>query len=808
MRVTFSFREGVTLLSLPTQTIIRRAWHLCAQGALLGATASLVFAAQTGAPAVAFDQNVGAFVKKNCAGCHNEKLKTAGLALTSYHDTTSLLRDRAVWEKAVARIRAGEMPPKGLPRPNPEEIATTTAWIEAQFAAADEHPDPGHLTAHRLNRTEYNNTVHDLLGVRFKPAADFPADDSGFGFDNIGDALSVSPVLVEKYLAAAKKIAISAIPLAITAPKPTRQRFSPEHGRNEERLELEYAFDLPAEGDYDLQATVSGRKEAFHIDLSLDGKPVQSSDVVISKDKPRLYQIHVHVPYGEHVLKAELTPREPTPEEVAVSEQLKAAEEKAIARQIARNPKDEAQIRLQHALGNVATYVDQLEIQGPFNSLPAPLPESYHRIFICGHAIGQHNAKCARTDLGALAQLAFRRPVSTAEVARYTALVSRAQASGLSFEQAMRVGVEAILVSPNFLYRIERDPNPNGMRAHPVNDFELASRLSYFLWSSMPDEELLRLAGEHKLSQPDVLHAQVRRMLADSKAEALVDNFAGQWLELRNLDSITPDPDQFPEFDNQLRQAMRTETEMFFSSVVHDDRSILDFIDGKYTFLNERLAKFYGIPDVKGKEFRRVELDGTERSGVLTQASVLTVTSYPTRTSPVLRGKWILENILNMPPRPPPPGVGSIDAQGGVVKGTMRHQMEAHRANPTCAACHMRMDPLGFAFENYDAVGHWRTHEGTFPVDATGVLPEGKKFNGAAELKTILASASDTFSECLTEKLMIYALGRGLEGYDRAATKRIVAGLAANDYRFSSLINGIVDSVPFRMGRGDGGNTE
>jgi mono/diheme cytochrome c family protein len=784
---------------------MRRAARLCT---LLGIAVGLALAAQADTSSAAFEQNVTAFVKKNCAGCHNEQLKTAGLALTSYHDTASLLRDRPIWEKAVARIRAGEMPPKGLPRPKAEDIATTTAWIEAQFAAADEHPDPGHLTAHRLNRTEYNNTVRDLLAVRFKPAADFPADDSGFGFDNIGDALSVSPVLMEKYLGAAKKIAITAIPLAITAPKPTRERFSPEHGRNEERLELEHSFDLPAEGDYDLQAAVSGRKEAFHIDLTLDGKPIQSSDVLISKDKPRAYEIRLHVPYGEHTLEATLTPREPSPEEVSISEQLKAAEEKAMARQIARNPKDEAQIRLQHALGNVPTYVDQLEVRGPFNALPAPLPDSYHRIFICGHPIGQHTARCARTDLGALARLAFRRPVTNAEVARYTALVSRAQASGLSFEQAMRVGVEAILVSPNFLYRLERDPNPNGNTAHPVSDFELASRLSYFLWSSMPDEELLRVAGEHKLSQPEVLHAQVRRLLADPKAEALVDNFAGQWLELRNLDSIQPDPDQFPEFDNQLRKAMATETQMFFSSVVHDDRSILDFIDGKYTFLNERLAKFYGIPGIKGKEFRRVDLDGSERSGVLTQASVLTVTSYPTRTSPVLRGKWILENVLNMPPPPPPPGVGSIDAQGGVVKGTMRHQMEEHRANPMCASCHMRMDPLGFAFENYDAVGHWRTKEGTFLVDATGALPEGKKFNGAAELKTILASSSDTFAECLTEKLMIYALGRGLEGYDRVATKKIVAGLAANDYRFSSLINGIVDSVPFRMGRGDGGNTE
>lgn len=775
---------------------------------LLAAIASVLGAAPADNSASAFDQNVTSFVQKNCAGCHNEKLKTAGLALTSYHDTASLLRDRAIWEKAVARIRSGEMPPKGLPRPKPDEIAATTNWIEQQFADADEHPDPGHLTAHRLNRAEYNNTVRDLLAVRFKPAADFPADDSGYGFDNIGDALSVSPVLMEKYLNAAKRIAIAAIPLALVPPKPTRERYSPEHGRNEKRLELEHSFDLPAEGDYDLQAGISGRKESFRVHLTLDGTPIKTADVLIEKDKPRVYEIRLHVPYGPHLLKAVLTPRAPSPEETALAAQLEAAEQKAIARQIARNPKDEAQIRLQHALGNVPTYVDQLEVRGPFNALPAPLPASYSRIFICGHPIGQHNARCARTDLGALARLAFRRPVSTREVTRLTALVARAQHDGLSFEQAMRVGVEAILVSPNFLYRIERDPNPNGTTVHPVNDFELASRLSYFLWSSMPDSDLLLLAGEHRLSEPAVLHAQVSRMLADPKAAALVDNFAGQWLELRNLDGIQPDPDQFPEFDNQLRQAMRTETQMFVASIVHDDKSILDFIDGKYTFVNDRLAKFYGIPGVEGSQFRRVSLDGAERSGVLTQASVLTVTSYPTRTSPVLRGKWILENILNTPPPPPPPGVGSIDAQGGVVKGTMRQQMEKHRANPMCASCHERMDPLGFAFENYDAVGHWRTHEGTFPVDATGVLPNGKSFNGSAELKTILASNRDAFAECLTEKLLIYALGRGLEGYDRGATKKIVAGLAANDYRLSSLIDGIVDSVPFRMGRGEGGNTE
>jgi hypothetical protein len=769
-------------------------------------------AAQPEAPPDAFNQNVGALVQQNCTVCHNEQLKTGGLVLTKYHDTGSLLRDRDVWERVIARLRAGEMPPKGLPRPKPEQIAAATDWIEAQFSEADKNgkPDPGHLTAHRLNRIEYNNTVRDLLAVKFKPAADFPADDSGYGFDNIGDVLSVSPVLMENYLNAAKKVAIQAIPLGITLPKPTKSRYSPEHSRNEERLELEHTFDLPAEGDYELQATVSGRKDAFHLQLLLDGNPIQADDVLIEKDKPRLYELRLHVPYGEHVFRAILSPREPSAEETATVQQLALAEQATIAKQIAKHPEDEVQIRLQHTLGNPPTYMDGLEVRGPFNPLPPPLPESYKRVFICGHPIGRHTAQCARVDLAHLARLAYRRPVTDAEVAKLTNLVARAQRSGLNFEQSMRVGVEAILVSPNFIYRLERDPNPrDAASVHAIDDYELASRLSYFLWSSTPDETLLDLAGEHRLNQPEVLHEQASRMLQDRKAQALVDNFAGQWLELRNLDSINPDPDQFPQFDNQLRHAMYTETEMFFSAVIHEDRSILDFIDGKYTFLNERLAKFYGISGVEGNQFRKVALDGKERSGVLTQASVLTVTSYPTRTSPVLRGKWILENVLNKPPPPPPPGVGSIDSKSGTLTGTMRQIMEKHRANPMCASCHTTMDPLGFALENYNAIGQWRTHDGTLPIDASGVLPDGKSFNGPAELKGILSSNREAFAECLTEKLLIYALGRGLEGYDRAATRKIVADLAANDYRFSVLINGIVDSAPFRMGRGDpGGTTE
>jgi PAS domain-containing protein len=720
-----------------------------------------------------------------------------------------MLRDRLVWEKVIARVRAGEMPPKGLPRPKPEQIAATTNWIEAQFDALDakSKPDPGRLTAHRLNRVEYNNTVHDLLAIKFNPAGDFPADDSGYGFDNIGDVLSVSPVLMEKYLAAAKKIASEAIPSG-GVPKPTLIRYSPEHRPSEKRFILEHTFDLPAEGDYELHAGIAGRKdEAFRIELQLDGKQIQVSDVVIDGEKPRSYEVPLHVTYGEHVMRAILTRRKATDAETAIAQEIRSDDAAELQESLTAHPENAAEIKRQHALSNPTAYVDAIDIRGPFHALLPPLPESYKRVFVCGHGPGQHNAQCARTDLSHLSRLAYRRPVAEAELDKLLGLVSLAQHNGLAFEASMRVGIEAILVSPSFLYRLERDPKAGDPSAvHPVSDLELASRLSYFLWSSMPDGELLGLAEEHRLHSPNILHAQVRRMLQDRRSEALVDNFAGQWLELRNLDSVHPDPDEFPQFDEQLRQSMYAETRMFFQSVVQEDRSILDFLNGKYTFMNERLAKFYGISGVIGDEFRRVDLDGTQRSGVLTQASVLLITSYPTRTSPVLRGKWILENVLNTPPPPPPAGVGSIDGQSGVVTGTMRQQMEKHRANPTCAACHTRMDPLGFALENYNAIGEWRTHDGKLPVDASGVLPNGATFNGSAELKRILASNRDAFADCLSEKLLTYALGRGLDGYDRPAIKKIVSTLAANDYRFSSLIDGIVASTPFQMGRGDGGN--
>ncbi len=757
-----------------------------------------------------FEQVVAPFVAQNCAGCHNEKLKTAGLALTGYHDTASLLHDRDVWEKVVRRVRAGEMPPKGMPRPKPEAISAVTDWIDQQFAEADRNtpPDPGHLTAHRLNRVEYDNTIRDLLAVRLKASTDFPADDSGYGFDNIGDVLSVSPVLMEKYLNAASKIANRAIP-SDALPKPTRMRYSPEHSPNDDGMALENQFELPAEGDYDLKVAVSGRKEAFRLHFLLDGKEIKTSDVLIEKEAPRSYEVKMHVSSGEHLLQASMESRTPSAEEVATAEYMKKKEEAQYQKAIAKHPEDAKEIARQRAVSNPPTFIDTFDVVGPYNALKPPVPESYRRIFICGHPAGHHTARCIRPDLAHLATLAWRRPVAPSEIDRITRLVASAQRDGMTFDQSMRIGIEAILVSPNFLFRIERDPRPDDAAAvHPVNDYELASRLSYFLWSSMPDAPLFQAASERHLHDPAVLDAQVKRMLQDPKSDALIDNFAGQWLELRNLDSIHPDPDEFPAFNAQLRKAMYTESEMFVQSIVRNDSSIIDFLDGKYTFLNERLAEFYGIPGVTGDQFRRVSLDGTERSGVLTQASVLTVTSYPTRTSPVLRGKWVLENVLNTPPPPPPPGVGSIDAKGGPLAGTMRQQMEKHRANPMCASCHTKMDPLGFALENYNAIGQWRTHDAGQVIDSSGVLPNGKSFAGSEQLKTLLVGNRDAFAECLTEKLMIYALGRGLEGYDRRAVKQITTRLSASDYRFSALISGIVSSAPFQMGRGDEGGGE
>jgi uncharacterized protein DUF1592/uncharacterized protein DUF1588/uncharacterized protein DUF1587/uncharacterized protein DUF1585/uncharacterized protein DUF1595/cytochrome c len=734
-----------------------------------------------------FEKTVQPFLKSNCLLCHNAKMKVGGLSLDGYSSARTALANRELWEKVIQKLRAGQMPPKGRPAPPPEEVARVTHWFDVEFARMDRSlkPDPGRVTARRLNRVEYNNTVRDLAGVDFKPAADFPPDDSGYGFDNIGDVLSLSPVLMEKYLAAAEKIARQAI-VADPPPKPTREKLEHTLVAPDESpaRDLTRKYQFPVEGDYVLRGAVGGRREALIITLWLDGHQIQIGPVSTVDEAPRFGETRIHVTAGEHELKATLAHDESRADAPIDPDEEKPKDKR---KKPGRDP-----------------YVDRFEIAGPFNPHDRPLTESHRRIFICGHANGHHRPECARLIVAALARRAYRRPVDNEEVDGLVRFVTMAQQRGDSFEQGVRVALEAVVVSPHFLFRIENDRDPNNPAAsHRVDDYELASRLSYFLWSSMPDEELFRLAGERKLHKSEVLAAQVKRMMMDSKSSALVDNFAGQWLELRNLDSFKPDPERFPDFDEDLRNAMRQETRLFFEAVIHEDRSILDFIDGKYTFLNERLAKYYGIPGVTGKEFRRVGLSGGERSGVLTQASVLMVSSYPTRTSPVLRGKWILENFLNDAPPPPPPGVPNLNEAAIGTAASQRKQLEQHRTNPACAVCHARMDPLGLGLENYDAVGRWRTKDGKFDIDSTGTLPGGRTFRSPAELKEILVSDRDAFAHCLTEKMLTYALGRGLERYDRPAVNLICQRLAASDYRFSRLVLGIVQSLPFEMRHGE-----
>ncbi len=719
-----------------------------------------------------FQKTIAPFLAQNCVTCHNAKIKTADLDLGAYTGADSALQHREVWEDVLEKLRNGQMPPKGIQPPSPEDVQAVEHWIETELARIDRStkPDPGRVTAHRLNRFEYNNTIRDLLAVDFHPADDFPADDAGYGFDNIGDVLSLSPVLMEKYLAAAERIAKKAV-FGDPILKPTQERYKAEILKPGEpsHLSLEARHSFPVDAEYEIRSGFTRRPAAeapvaAKLTLWMDDRPVKVFDIPVDRTRPAQLDESMTVKEGEHRLRASIVYDPPD--------------------QPGRGPS-----------------VEYIEVRGPFQPKPAGPSESHQRIFICS----EHTPECAHRILAAMAHRAYRRPATSHEVDGLVQFVSMAQKQGDSFEQGIQLGLEAVLVSPHFLFRIEHDSKPTDPAAvHSIGDLELASRLSYFLWSSMPDDELLAAAEKKTLRKPGVLEAQVRRMLADPKSRALVDNFAGQWLQIRNLDTVKPDPERFPGFDGELREAMRQETRLFFEAVVQEDRSILDFIDGKFTYLNARLARHYGIPGVEGDQFRRVELTGDQRSGILTQASVLTVSSYPTRTSPILRGKWILENILNAPPPPPPPGVPNLNEEAVGTTGTLRQQLEKHRSDQSCAVCHAKLDPLGFGLENYDAIGAWRTMDGKFPVDAAGTLPSGKSFQTPAELKTILKGDREAFTQCLTEKMLTYALGRGLERYDKNAVKSIEEGVSAGDYKFSRLILEIVNSMPFQMRRGDG----
>lgn len=800
--------------------------------------------AQKNEGADGFKKIAAPYLSSNCYMCHNAQAKSGGLDLEAFKTTDAILKDRAVWEHVLQKVRTGEMPPKGMPRPEAAETKAFLGWVEGEFERADRlaKPDPGRVTARRLNRDEYNNTVRDLVGVDTRPADDFPQDDSGYGFDNIGDVLSLSPVLMEKYVVTAERVARHAV-FGPESLKPTLVRHRPPGRRIVPAFTPQTDYDLtglslpnavhvthrfPVDGEYVIRVFLGGVRpaasEPLQIALWIDNKQVQTLSfdpegiASFSDDRQDFggmtQEFRVKLTAGDHWVAASilrlyegLPPKyggpNPSKRPAPQLPEFKPRPTDSPERTEMRRKRFEAQ-RAEKVPINEAR-ISSLEVGGPYEQAKGPTAESLKKVYTCGHLDGRHTEGCAKKIVGDLARRAYRRPVTPPEVERLVSLVSAVQQQGDSFEEGLALSLQAMLVSPHFLFRIEKDEGTaGGDGAHRISEHELASRLSYFLWSSMPDEELTNLADRRQLRQPPVLAAQVRRMLKDAKSAALVENFGGQWLELRRLESVKPDRERFPEFDEYLRLLMRRETEKFFEEIVREDRSVIDFIDGNYSFVNERLAQFYKIPGVKGPELRRVELTGnTQRGGVLTQASVLTVSSYATRTSPVLRGKWILDNILNAPPPPPPPGVPNLNEEAVGSSASLRQQLEEHRKNATCASCHSRMDPLGFGLENYDAIGGWRTEDGKFPVDSTGALPDGRSFSGPNELKTILKADRDAFAQGLTEKLLTYGLGRGLETYDRRTVKEIAGRMPENNYRFSGLVLEIVNSLPFQMRRGD-----
>ena len=738
------------------------------------------------APPADFDSAVKPVLSHTCALCHNDRMSSGGLDIGAFLKPESVAQYRGGWETILEKLRGGEMPPKGIPRPPEAQIQALIHYIEAEFDKDDRNTqaDPGHVTAHRLNRSEYTNTIRDLLAVDFQARKDFPTDDSGYGFDNIADVLTISPVLMEKYLNAAEDIAARAMGADPLPKHPLEAQYHVKDKtiRRTDLSTIEAAHRVEWDGEYIVRFGMPGERTADAKPVTLgfwmDGALLKTLPVETKPSKLVYFdpyseaEVRVYLPAGDHVFRAGFID----------DDFVKTVPEKD-----AYNSKKNK-------------FLSSIVFVGPFASNVERA--SRRKILICDPKSG---AACVEKIVSALAQRAYRRPVTRGEAASLVKFVTLARSQGQTTEQGIELAVAAMLVSPQFLFRIERDPRPTDPRdVHRISDFELASRLSYFLWSSMPDGELFGLAAAGKLHEPAVLDAQVKRMLADPRSAALAENFAGQWLEIRNLDVVQPDPKKFPEWGPELRDAMKTETRMFFEYVLRENRPLSDFIDARYTFLNRRLAKHYGIAGVTGPAFRRVELADGQRGGILSQASVLTVSSYPTRTSVVLRGKYVLNNILGSEIPPPPPDVPALDESAVGTLMSLRQQMEKHRADPLCSSCHNKMDPLGFGLENYNAIGQWRTTDGKFPVDASGTLPNGKAFATPEEMRALLLSNLPQFARCLSEKLLTYALGRGLQSYDRRTVDGINRSLVASGYHFQSLIFEIVHSAPFQMGRGDG----
>jgi mono/diheme cytochrome c family protein len=735
-----------------------------------------------------------------CVTCHNDALKTGGLSLQTLELAT--VPDHAqVWEKVVRKLRTGEMPPSTVrSRPDPRASAALVTFLETTLdraAAAD--PNPGRTPVHRLNRAEYSNAVRDLLAVDVRPGEWLPVDDSGYGFDNIAAVLSTSPALLDRYMSAARKVSRLAVGDLTT--KPVEQIYDakrdPVKGSRNEQLNDDVPFDsragltvthyFPLDGEYVFKIRFQG--------IPAEGEEITEIDP---------FQIRVAVKAGLHTVGVT------SPRENLKSEREAPAGGPGGGGRGAVQVPSPVDLRLGGArlkrfdVRAATPQVSKLIVGGPFEPTGRGDTPSRRTIFVCRPARPAQEPVCARTILTTLAHRAFRRPVTSADVEPLYAFYKKSrEAPSGDFDSGIQAAIEAMLVAPDFLFRIERDPAGAAKTgaAHRVNDVELASRLSFFLWSTIPDAELRDLGERGKLKEPSVLEHQVQRMLEDPRADALVSNFVGQWLQLRNVETVKPDPVLFP-FDEALRQSFLTETALFVSSIFRENRSLLDLLSADYTFVNQRLAEHYGMPRVYGSQFRRVTVTDVNRRGLLGQGSMLTVTSYPNRTSVVQRGKWVLENLLGTPPPPPPPDVPELKAapHGRVL--SMREQMQAHRTNAVCAACHARMDPIGFALENYDGVGRWRHEDAGAPIDASGTLPDGTEFQGPAGLSQLLLTTyRDDFVRTVTNKLLTYSLGRGVEYYDLPTIRSIDREAARDNYRISSWILAIVKSTPFQMRR-------
>ncbi len=802
---------------------------------VLGTWCALVSGARAQAPSPASGPDLlQATVSRYCVTCHNERLRTADLVLDGL-DLSQVGTHADIWERVVGKLRTRTMPPAGRPRPAADTYDRLASWIESEIdRVALARPDPGRTEAfHRLNRAEYANAVRDLFALDVDVSALLPADDiDEHGFDNMADVLTMSPLLMERYLSTARKVARQAVGETPLGPA-TDQYDVPILLQQDDRMSDDLPFGsrggiairhyFSVDGDYDLAIRlhrnyvnyVRGMGSRHELEVRLDGVLVRTFS--IGGEEPEGLQAPASYAgnqfgdpaWEEYMLFADANLRvqfaaKAGPRVVGVSFVRRFTEPEGVLQ-----PRQTAFAVAINDMRDGNAAVEHVAIGGPYASTGPGDTPSRRAIFTCRPDDAPAAEEgCAREIMSSLARRAYRRPVAASDLATLMEFYRLGRSDG-SFDSGIQLALERLLISPDFLFRVERDPvDMAPATAYAVSDHELASRLSYFLWSSGPDDELLDLAERGGLDDPAILAQQTRRMLADPRSTALVRNFAGQWLRLRDLRGTVPDANEFPEFDENLRHAFREETELFVESLIRDDRSALDLLGADYTFVNERLAQHYGIPNVYGSHFRRVPLGDAmaeRRGGIFGHGSLLTVTSYPNRTSPVLRGKWVLTNILGTPPPPPPADIPDLPDRGEDGRAaTVRDRLARHRESPACSVCHAPMDPLGLALENYDAVGKWRTTgEADLPIDASGNLPDGTAFHGPLGLRSLLVERRDQFVGTLTEKLLAYALGRGPEFYDRPTVRAITRTAASNDYRWSSIIVGIVQSTPFRMRRSE-----